>query len=1578
MRVIAMAKGPALVWGASGTKHVFAQNADGTYSPPPGVNYSLTWDGVNQVYKITTLDNTVYTFDSSGWLIKITDSNNQNTTFTRNAYHSVTGITDPSNRALNVYYDGNGYVDHINDPAGRTITYHHDTSGNLDQVTVSKDSKSNTIQYGYSSGTHTMISATDPNNKTISFTYNSGKVATVTRTINGSNSTNTYTYGTVGVQSTGTISESLGRSTTYTFNDNGNVVKSEVTKDAQGNKLTTTFDWDVYHNLNSVTDPNNHKTDFSYNDKGQIVSSTDANGLNTSFNYDANNNLISSKNPKGSVSASSFNTNNNQTEVFDPLGNGPLNDYDSYGNLQSSTLPISLGENLVYNPGFEDPVSGIPGGWVASRTLGGGDVLEVDSTTKAGGYRSVKITSASSAGLGARSYYYIPVIPGASYNLSAYLKTDSSSTGVLRVYWYQDASGTPSATPSTVDLSATNGATSWGMKATQLFAPTDANYAKVEAAVNGTGTAWFDNVQLESGSGRMGNNILINPGFDFDLDQTGLADGWYPPNPNPGGISIDFSNFHSGTASEKMIGEASVSKYVYHSYDMFGDAGSKLAFSGWGKSVGGSTGADRCFCMIVSFNYDDQTSDWHQINFDPTNSNWHQVSDVIKASKPFHSITVWAQYANQTGTAWFDDFEVHKYNTVSAVPSAYNYAENSSFEQDYDASGWPDGWYKTWESGKSATFNWTGLNKSYSGSHSVSIANPTGWASITLSGRKVPFNPSTDTYTAVGYIKTENVSSSAVLIIHAYNSSGDWIGEVDSSTVTSNKNWTRASVVINSANAPQNTASIAVGVQMRAGTGTSYFDNVRLMKGEVRSQYSYNTAGNYVTSIKDQIGNTLTLSPDANTGNITSVTDPKGNNFSYTYDYLNRMETATYPYQATIGGEIVNKTFSYQYDNNGNLTKTTDPNSHAIDMEYNEINELKSISEAVSGTTRTTSMTYDALGNLTRIDYANGTYTTFDYDKANRVTGLNYNKDGTPTVSYTIAYDDAGNPTSFVKDSQTTTFDYDNLNQLTRVTEPGGTNKVEYTYDAAGNQTKTSETVGGSLAWSAEYTYDERGNVTKIKDVNPDKSTFYLYNESGQLIKTYNQLNNYGVSSFYSYNNAGQLTEIRVQNASGATTDLLDYTYDANGNVERVDDLLNGKSVTYEYDTQNQLVRETYRTGETVNSTITYTYDELGNRTSVNDNGNITNYSYNTEKNRLNAVGSANYSYDNAGNLISDGTNTYQWNNANELKQVNSNITYTYDPLGRRDSKTVNGTTEYYHFDGNRVAYVSNSGGTVIRRFTYDDDGRPVFMGQNGTIYYYQYNAHGDVVKMTDLSGNIVAEYKYDAWGNITYQNGSLADDNPYRYAGYWYDNETGSYYLNTRYYNPQIGRFISKDTYGGLKSDPVTQNRYAYGKNNPVNYVDENGTFAIAIPIIAEGLVAFVESVIVPIAAIGLGLFLSEGNDEVINEENDDSFVSDNEGDWGHIVEEHGPDSTSTMPDGKSPKSKYYNKNDIKKIARETRDNPTRKGPNTSNDKKRKVQDTEFNKPIGTDYNGNPTNWNRVVLNRLRRIISSFPIPPK
>ncbi|EHY64165.1 wall-associated RHS family protein, putative [Listeria monocytogenes FSL J1-208] len=164
-------------------------------------------------------------------------------------------------------------------------------------------------------------------------------------------------------------------------------------------------------------------------------------------------------------------------------------------------------------------------------------------------------------------------------------------------------------------------------------------------------------------------------------------------------------------------------------------------------------------------------------------------------------------------------------------------------------------------------------------------------------------------------------------------------------------------------------------------------------------------------------------------------------------------------------------------------------------------------------------------------------------------------------------------------------------------------------------------------------------------------------------------------------------------------------------------------------------------------------------------------------------------------------------------------------------SKTVDGVTTNYHYDGDSidVLYETDGDGKVVRQYVYSDDNVRLAMKMNGKTLYYHYNAHGDVIALTDEAGKIVAEYAYDAWGNVLKNTASTeeAKANPYGYAGYTYDKEIEQYYLMARYYEPEQGVFTAYDPDPGDEDDPQTMNGYNYANNNPVMLFDTDGNYA-------------------------------------------------------------------------------------------------------------------------------------------------------
>ena len=176
------------------------------------------------------------------------------------------------------------------------------------------------------------------------------------------------------------------------------------------------------------------------------------------------------------------------------------------------------------------------------------------------------------------------------------------------------------------------------------------------------------------------------------------------------------------------------------------------------------------------------------------------------------------------------------------------------------------------------------------------------------------------------------------------------------------------------------------------------------------------------------------------------------------------------------------------------------------------------------------------------------------------------------------------------------------------------------------------------------------------------------------------------------------------------------------------------------------------------------------------------------------------------------------WENGRSLATASdgtNSLSFTYDASGLRTSKTVNGTTYRYYYAGGKLMRMT--WGTNTIDFFYDASGLPYALKYNGTVYYYITNLQGDVMKLVDASGNVVASYEYDPYGKVLYTTGPMADANPLRYRGYVYDQETGFYYLQSRYYDPTIGRFLNADGYASTGQGIIGHNTYTYCLNNPI-----------------------------------------------------------------------------------------------------------------------------------------------------------------
>ena len=307
-----------------------------------------------------------------------------------------------------------------------------------------------------------------------------------------------------------------------------------------------------------------------------------------------------------------------------------------------------------------------------------------------------------------------------------------------------------------------------------------------------------------------------------------------------------------------------------------------------------------------------------------------------------------------------------------------------------------------------------------------------------------------------------------------------------------------------------------------------------------------------------------------------------------------------------------------------------------------------------------------------------------------------------------------------------------------------------------------------------------------------------------------------------------------VVNRYNNTDYTYSYDFDDFGNISKI--TYGNYENTYEYDKLNQLTREN---NEELGKTYVFTYDKGGNITSAKtynyteeavsgDPISTETYTYGDSdwKDLLTSYNNHAITYDNIGNPLTyhDGK-TFTWNFRRLEKIVDGNTTieYKYNQDGIRISKKVGSTTTNYVVSGNRILQETTGTNTII--YEYDALGNASSFVYNGTRYIYVRNGTNDVVGILNSSGSLVASYKYDGWGNCTVANTSgtdIGNINPIRYRSYYYDSETGYYYLNSRYYDSNVGRFISPDI--SLNDDTTGNNNFVYCGNNPILYKDTTG----------------------------------------------------------------------------------------------------------------------------------------------------------
>ncbi len=595
---------------------------------------------------------------------------------------------------------------------------------------------------------------------------------------------------------------------------------------------------------------------------------------------------------------------------------------------------------------------------------------------------------------------------------------------------------------------------------------------------------------------------------------------------------------------------------------------------------------------------------------------------------------------------------------------------------------------------------------------------------------------------------------------------------------------------------------------------------------------------------------------------IQNVDDNKNSVTQNSYNAMGLLEKVTLSDGTAKGEKNISK---YFYNNAGVQVKmytgmSSDSDTSYLSTEYEYDNWLRPIKTTDSTGYKSGTITYDLNGNVLTSTDANGNITKNTYDALNRVISskTSNSKDSSKNVSKSYEYDCMGRVKKSVSNGLTTTTIYDDLGRKYTETESDGNGYSIFRgffYEGISPYVREELTGQYHMLFYSEKTYEYDGEmrVVKVKE-SGEETVSYTYDKNGN--KKSETLAN-GVISTYTYNKANRIT--KIENKSGnSTISSYEYSYYFDGSDACKKRNEGGiiETTEYEYDGLKRLTEESVKVGSNTTDTYAYEYDDYGNRSKMTATGTenyetVYDYSVNgkytallqketktvEDENALKLnenVKQTFYTYDSNGNQVkkvADGkTETNTYDGLNQLigfTDGETTASYKYNASGLRYEKTVDGQTINHVWDGNQqiVADVIDNqfyeadcyirGTNLVAKYNYKN-------GDKSEYTYYTQNAHGDVVNLTDSTGKVTKKYTYDAFG--VEKNIDENDTNAFRYCGEYYDAETATVYLRARYYDPSIGRFISRDSFAGKNEDPLSLNLYTYCHNNPIYFYDPTG----------------------------------------------------------------------------------------------------------------------------------------------------------
>ena len=1035
---------------------------------------------------------------------------------------------------------------------------------------------------------------------------------------------------------------------------------------------------------------------------------------------------------------------------------------------------------------------------------------------------------------------YVDLQAGETYTFSGYVK----KVGDARARLCIRLSGSEKATSELLNYD-TSGVNNGWVRLSATYTPEQSG--RYQAAVIVNGTAFADALQFEKGEGASSYNPVNDGSFEWttEWEAVGSTGNGWRKNGNATIITIDPREEdpevtgYFGSDVVKLTGGNGLHR-VYQTVRLNQPLDSSFLLSAWAKgqadpnSVAEKTAEDDpYFGVAIHLYFSNGDEEIHYKSFDPYCHDWQYVQDIISPNKegkdPTVTIThaiIAVAYDNNINAAYVD-------NVSLRLAQAQTYA--------YDAEGNVDTAALTGGGAEGAEYDAdTGDLTKYTSPNGV-VFNYTSNAQHSIT-KEV----GAGTITEYTYDGNEETNSSGYLTSTKVTSSNG-----------SDSRYLQTSY--------QSTAdrNFTASVTDSAGNTVSYAYHKGLLAQAI------NPKGQTTAYLYDQRNGR----PKS-----TYITGIAAINYTYAKGQLSQLQRKTFPYVGAPQEQAVYQTYNFAYNAWGQRTAVSVGDQTLATYTYEDIND-GAVGAGGGNNTQTTysngdsvSYVYDAFDRLIKTVYNDsGEYVEYTYNGEGALSKLVHcSNNGTVIASYE--------------------FERDNLGRLIRSRQVNGSNatvqRTEHIYDAIGRISEQRWSVG-STNYSESYTYNDgatgNGALNTVTLGTGDQVVFTydpLNRLTEELVKSPDGTTLFKHAIAYKNRENNQTTNLvqfyNVRRADGSLIAGNRYSYDNMGNITAIKQSTGSyfPLVSYDYDDQGQLISEKFYDGNGngeshITDSYTYTYDTAGNILSVEDKygETIKSYTYSTGdwKDLLTAVDGSPIVYEGqtySGGIVSgtaisgnpirytNGTQTYTnltWQHGRQLTNLTTNgetYTYDYDVDGIRTRKIIDGAYHNYVTQNGKVVRETVQSGDWdwVLDFIYDNAGRPFALkysydgGNNFETYYYILNYQGDVVALMDTSGTVIARYTYNAWGepmSVTNNAGTAITDtldiahlNPLRYRGYYYDTETGFYYLKSRYYDPEICRFINADCYTSTGQGFIGFNMFAYCGSQPVSNTDETGTY--------------------------------------------------------------------------------------------------------------------------------------------------------